>query len=222
MRGIENADSITLDPHKTLMIPYPCSIVLFKNPLSLMSVSKNYDMTILKNSFDLGQITPFIGSKSFESLKLWFLIKSIGKNKIGEIVEKRKGLTEYFKKLIDDNSDFISLNNVNINSIVFIFFPKKIRELYQKSNINKRKNILKRIDNLNSELHDNLYYKGDVCIHTFKLVDMNNNSGLKSTGKRQVLGVIIGNPQTNSITLKRSFNVISKESENILKKLKIE
>ena len=31
LKGIELADSVTLDPHKVLMVPYPNSIVLFKN-----------------------------------------------------------------------------------------------------------------------------------------------------------------------------------------------
>ena len=41
---------------------------------------------ITKDPFDLGKITPFIGSKNWTSLKLWFLIKNFGRNKLGEII----------------------------------------------------------------------------------------------------------------------------------------
>jgi L-2,4-diaminobutyrate decarboxylase len=35
IRGINKADSITIDPHKVLWVPYTCSFVLFKDPKSL-------------------------------------------------------------------------------------------------------------------------------------------------------------------------------------------
>lgn len=58
---------------------------------------------ITKDPFDLGKITPFIGSKNWTSLKLWFLIKNFGRNKLGEIIDNKllKINNELYK--LDDN-----------------------------------------------------------------------------------------------------------------------
>lgn len=216
--GIEQADSITLDPHKILGVPYPCSLALFKRAKDLILVSKSYDTVIQKGTYDLGQITPFIGSKSFESLKLWFLLKSKGKLKIGKEVEKRFRLANYFKQILDKDGDFLTLNDVNINSVAFIYFPSKLRKLL--SNPKNKNKTISFLDNLNRNIHDNLYQKGDVCIHTFKLVDAGNRAQLKKYGKRQVLGVILGNPLITEKNLKSNFNIIKKESSKVYSKMK--
>lgn len=213
LAGIRCADSITLDPHKILGVPYPCSLALFKRPEDLLLVSKNNDMTIHPGTYDLGQISPFIGSKSFESLKLWFLLKTRGKNNIGKEIERRFELAKYFKKLIDLDKNFVSLNKVEINSLAFIFLPPKLREKLEKSNDPNK--ILSEIDRLNQELHDKLYQNGEVCIHTFKMVDQANKTSLKDYGKRQVLGVIIGNYLTNKDYIKKAVEVIKNESKTI-------
>jgi len=214
LKGIELADSVTIDPHKILAVPYPSSIVLFKNASDLIRVSRTYDATIKLNTYDLGQITPYIGSKSFESLKLWFLIKSLGVKKIGEIVDRRTEIVKYFKRLIDESKDFIALNDVNINGFSFIFFPQDLREkcFVNKSN---KDDVLFFLDKLNKELHDVLYEEGEVCINTFKLIDIANKAFLRETGKRQVLGVTFGNSLTKKKDVDRVYELLIKTGSSV-------
>ncbi len=218
LEGIKYADSISLDPHKTLGVPYPCSLALFRRPKDLKLVSKFYDSTIIKDTYDLGQITPFIGSKSFESLKLWFLLNVQGKNGLGKEVERRFKLANYFKKMLDKEENFSTLNNVNINSVCFLYFPLELKNLLFTSR--NKKEILEFIDKLNKNIHDSLYKKGDLCIHTFKLTDEGNRANFKKYGKRQCLGIILGNPLTNKKNLNSSFNILNNESNKIYLKMK--
>ena len=76
---------------------------------------------IMQEDFAYGQITPFIGSKSWVSLKLWFSIKSLGINGYAKIIEKRVNMANYLKKELDKTKDFVVLNDVNINSVVFMY-----------------------------------------------------------------------------------------------------
>ncbi|KAI0965720.1 pyridoxal phosphate-dependent transferase [Xylaria arbuscula] len=69
LRGIERTDSITIGSHKVLWIPNTCSFSLFEESQSLANVATSLDL-ILKISWSLGQITSFVGSKAFNSLKL--------------------------------------------------------------------------------------------------------------------------------------------------------
>lgn len=91
---IDLADSITVDPHKILYLPYNLSAVLVKEPEKFKSISGTSDL-IMKEDHAFGQITPFIGSKAFWSLKLWFMWKTLGKENIGRLIEYRHGLAKY-------------------------------------------------------------------------------------------------------------------------------
>ena len=222
--GINLADSITFDPHKSLMLPYPCSLVLFKNPANLMGLSKDCNMALSANTYDLGQITPFIGSKSFESLKLWFLLKSMGLKNIGKIIDSRTNLTLFLKKLVDMDSDFVALNDVTINSLCFLFYPSSLKERHSIANKNQKKEIEKFLDRLNEKIQDKIYSNGSSCVHLFRLVDIGDRALLKNSGARQVLGIILGNARTTPKDIKNIFNTIKRlgvqiyndEKENIL------
>ena len=77
--GIERFDSITTDPQKVMNIPYTVSALLLRDPRSIEMVSSTSDL-IMQEQFAFGQITPFIGSKPWMSLKLWFAMKSLGRS----------------------------------------------------------------------------------------------------------------------------------------------
>ncbi len=221
INGLELVDSVTIDPHKVLMVTYPCSAVLFKEPKELMYLSRNFDMTIQPTTYDLGQITPFIGSKSFDSLKLWFLFKSIGKNNLGKIIDKRIKMTKYTFGILSNYSQIKLFNEVNINSLCFIFFPLDLQKLYKLSDYKKQMLIMDFIDLLNKKIHDNIYCNGKFCIHTFKLTDVGNRALLKNTGSRQVLGIIIGNPLTKKRDIKLLIKEIIRTGEKIYKTHKL-
>ena len=167
-------------------------------------------MALSPNTYDVGQITPFIGSKPFESLKIWFLLKSMGLKNIGKVIDYRTNLTLFFKKLIDEDPNFISLNEVNINSFCFIFFPESLRKKYTYANKNQKKRIQSFLDSLNRKIQEELYLTGDYCIHSFNLIDFGNKALLKKSGPRQVLGAILGNALTTPKHIKNMFNTIKR------------
>ncbi|KAJ7461341.1 pyridoxal phosphate-dependent transferase [Mycena galericulata] len=47
LRGIEKADSNTVDPHKALNLPYTCSFVLFKDPTAHAATATNSDLILI-------------------------------------------------------------------------------------------------------------------------------------------------------------------------------
>ena len=73
--GIELFDSVATDPHKVLAVPYTISALLVKNPNTIKEIATTSDL-IMKENYAFGQITPFIGSKSWMSLKVWFAFQN--------------------------------------------------------------------------------------------------------------------------------------------------
>ncbi|MCL1972445.1 MAG: pyridoxal-dependent decarboxylase [Endomicrobia bacterium] len=171
IHGISRADSITLDPHKVLFMPYVLSSLLFKNPKDFKLIASNSDL-IMKEDFAFGQITPMIGSKSFDSLKLWASIKYFGKNKIGEIVDKRYDLAKFLCKKLQERDNFIVLNkNTDINSVMFMYVSAKI-----KNEINNNKDIsakeVEKVNAINKKIQEYLFKNNKYYLHTFPFYDL--------------------------------------------------
>ncbi len=206
LKGMELADSISMDPHKGLAVTYPASLVLVKDRESLGLIAKHTDITINKGSFDLGQMTPMIGSKPFIALKLWFLIKSLGIKNIGKIIDSRMDLAQSWKRKIDDSKYFRSLNDIELNSVVFSLCPKKIKTIDDS----------KKLSELNKALHDAVYKDGYMCIHNFDIVDYKN---VLKFGKVKIrtLGAIFGNPLTDEYDFNAYINYLESVAERYIR-----
>lgn len=213
MEGIEEAHSISIDPHKGLGIPYPSSAVLFRDADDCELISKSTDITIQKGSSDLGQITPFFGSRPFDSLKLWFLIKHLGTEGIGALVEYRYELAQKWADSIKSSRFFESLNEVKLNSVVFSVSPKKIQKWHL--NLLSDQEVIGKINKL---IHDSVYQEGYLCIHNFDIVDMAKKI-VPEKSKLRVLGVTFGNPYTTAADFPEYIAYLDQKAEEAIKLL---
>lgn len=190
--SINLADSITVDPHKILFLPYNMSAVLVKDHHNFRRIAGSSDL-ITKEDHAFGQITPFIGSKGFWSLKLWFMWKTIGTANIGKLIEYRHNLAKYLCDKLEQDKDFCVINKeVNINSVIFMYVPTG----YSITDFDTEEKIEK-LNMLNKELQDRLFCGGDFYVHTFTIPDLGgviNNKKLML----QPLRYMCGNPVTKT------------------------
>ena len=126
---------MTIDRHKVLWIPNTCSFVLFKDLASLSNVSTSSDL-ILKTQWSLGQVTPFIGSKAFDALKLWATIKTFGRSGIEKLIGGRLALTAQVQQAICARR-ILSCSTRRISTLVCLrTFPMLVNaQLLQQTNI---------------------------------------------------------------------------------------
>jgi len=182
IEGIELFDSISTDPHKVLTIPYCVSALLIKDPEKFKLITSTSDL-IMQEDFAWGQITPFIGSKSWVSLKIWFMMQNIGVDKIGEMIEYRCDIAKKFADIIDGTKDFILLNDININSVVFMYVKDK-------ENI---KNLdIEDLNKMNIYIHERMLDEGKYHLHKFSLPD--DKGVLKKGAIVYPLRFMSGNP----------------------------
>lgn len=183
--GINLFDSISIDPHKVLAIPYCISALLVKNPEKMRLITSTSDL-IMQEDFAYGQITPFIGSKSWISLKLWFSMKSIGINGYGNLIEKRCEMANYLKEKIKLSDEFVVLNDVNINSVVFMYVGDKSR-IATKS--------VESLNLLNSLIYNKMLKDGKYYLHRFTIPD--NKGVIKKDAMLMPLRYMSGNDNIN-------------------------
>ncbi|KAH6672134.1 pyridoxal phosphate-dependent transferase [Halenospora varia] len=199
--GIEEADSVTIDPHKVLWIPYMCSFALFKDPKSLANVSTNSDL-ILKTQWSLGQITPCVGSKAFDALKLWSTIKYFGRSGIESLIDARLALTEEFQNEIDRHTEVILLNVTDINACMFIFMPQS---LHQGKRISGKD--VEKLNDCNLFIKTAILESGDALVHGFNLKRVSHPL-LPEDDIVYVLRTINGNPLTTAGHLKEILDTV--------------
>jgi len=126
LSGIELADSITFDPHKWMFVPFSCGATLVRDGGNVLR--KSFDMTpeYLKDGaevefdfFRYGQM----GTRRFNSLKLWMALKYMGREGYARTVERQIELTKYLAKQLDALGDFKSVGEVETAVCCFRFVP---------------------------------------------------------------------------------------------------
>lgn len=216
--GIEFADSVTIDPHKGLFTTYSSSYVLFKDPTVMNKYCRYPEKTLRNDIFDLGLITPFYGSRGFESLKLWLLIKHLGVNKIGEIVEQRN---EYFIKLIsiiDRTGYFYPLNKPTFYRSVYVFYPTLIKKCIEKMHLSEAQ-IKAYIDKYTVLFSDELYTRGNVIFDLFSLTDVDDAIGLGNKMTYKVIGVCCGHAemsQKDFLSIEEEITTVSERIQKLM------
>lgn len=199
--GIQLFDSVSTDPHKVLAIPYCVSALLVKDPEKFKLVTSTSDL-IMQEDFAWGQVTPFIGSKSWVSLKIWFIMNNMGVKKIGEMIEKRHDTALKFAEIIKSSNDFVLLNDVNINSVVFMYTNGK--ENYS----------LDELNNLNLKIQNKMLNDGKYYLHKFSLPD--DNGIIEKGSLLYPLRYMSGNDNISIKDLEEILDYIRKISKEFL------
>ncbi len=130
LRGIELADSVTFDPHKWMFVPVSCGATLVRDGGRVLRDA--FDMTPEYLSEDRGgadvEFDFFrygqMGTRRFNSLKLWMAIKFMGREGYARTVERQIDLTKYLAEKIDGLRDFKRVGEVETAVCCFRFLPQ--------------------------------------------------------------------------------------------------
>ncbi|RKS01669.1 aminotransferase class V-fold PLP-dependent enzyme [Flavobacterium sp. 102] len=100
LNGISAADSIIMDPHKSLFLPYGSGIVLIKDIKHLIAANQytaNYmqDAGEDGNSYSPSILSPEL-SKHFRGLRMWLPLKLYGQSAFKEYLDEKLDLAKYF------------------------------------------------------------------------------------------------------------------------------
>lgn len=196
LAGIEHADSVSLDPHKGLFTPYPSSYVVFRDRGVLNQFSRHTASVEQDGSWDLGLITPFLGSCGFEALPTWMLIKNLGVHGLGALVESRDALVRHLERRLDDTGLFVRLNDVDFYRLTFVFCPPAVRSALRRMNSDQRRHAVGVVSRYTSQVNEQLYRAGEVCFDEHTLTDLGNRVGLGTGAKYTIMACCPGNPLT--------------------------
>lgn len=110
LQGIEMSDSVVMDPHKGLFLPYGTGALLVKNVKKLADAHQfkaNYmkDADVRSGVYSPAEISPEL-SKHFRGLRMWIPLKLHGVKRFRDALEEKQLLAKYLWDKMNSMSEF--------------------------------------------------------------------------------------------------------------------
>lgn len=170
MRGICRADSIVMDPHKGLFLPYGCGALLLKegnNLLKSFHVEANYlqdtklgqDKLSNFDEVSPADISPEL-SRHFRGLRIWLPLQLYGIKPFRAALEEKILLTRYFHKEIQ-KAGFETGVDPELSITIFRYVPSEL------------KNDPDKVNQYNHQLMEAVQEEGRVFIASTNIAGVN-------------------------------------------------
>lgn len=122
LKGIENADTITMDGHKQLLLPMGSGMLFFKNPTLVQSIAHFAPYAVREESQDLGRFT-LEGSRPANGLYLEAALMLMGQKGLSAYLEASVKKAEYFAHQIKNSTDFELITWPRLNMVLYRYVP---------------------------------------------------------------------------------------------------
>ncbi|TRO56670.1 aminotransferase class V-fold PLP-dependent enzyme [Candidatus Bathyarchaeota archaeon] len=131
VRGMERADSLAVDFHKWMNMPYGIGCTLVRDRLAHFSTFVyGHEAEYLKSAFELSEdqlsnphnlALPL--SRNFSSLKVYMLLRAYGRKKYSRLIQQNLDQINYLAKLIEGDDELELTAPVVSNVVCFRFKP---------------------------------------------------------------------------------------------------
>jgi aromatic-L-amino-acid decarboxylase len=129
LKGIENSDSVVLDPHKGLFVPYGTGSLLVKQGELLrrahvMAADYIQDHPVPQGELDASDHSPEL-SRSFRGLRIWLPLKFFGVQAFRENLGEKIRLTQWIYQRFLEEPGFECLSVPELSAFALRYHPKK-------------------------------------------------------------------------------------------------
>jgi glutamate/tyrosine decarboxylase-like PLP-dependent enzyme len=130
--GIEQADSIALDPHKWLYLPVDVGCVIYRAPqIARAAFAHEAEYTRIigeeaDEAFAFWDYGPEL-SRRFRALKVWMLLKGVGLDSLGEAIESNLACARHLESMVRASDDFEMAAPVELSIFCFRYVPVRLR-----------------------------------------------------------------------------------------------
>ncbi|MDO6542358.1 pyridoxal-dependent aspartate 1-decarboxylase PanP [Photobacterium sanguinicancri] len=147
LKGIERADSVTIDAHKQLYVPMGAGMVIFKNPASMTSIEHHAEYILRKGSKDLGSHT-LEGSRSGMAMLLFASLNIISRPGYELLINASIEKAEYFADLINQQDDFELVTEPELCLLTYRYVPKATQQALLLATDDERNTLLEALNDL--------------------------------------------------------------------------
>ena len=169
-RGLQRADSVTLDPHKWLYVPYECGCLLVRDQ-ELLARAFAMDAAYLEGTLptryeglDYYELGPQM-SRGFRALKLWMSLRHYGVEGYRRLLGRNVACTDHLDGLVRSAADFEALHEPNLYVYSFRYVPEDLGEALRREPPD-RDGIEAYLDTLNQRIADEIRESGIAFVMT--------------------------------------------------------
>ncbi len=127
LKGIERADSVTMDAHKQLYVPMGTGLVVFRDPHTPNAIEHHAQYIIRKGSRDLGSKT-LEGSRPGMAMLIHSGLKILGRTGYEILIDMGIEKARQFADLIRGDDEFELITEPELNILTYRYAPKRYRQ----------------------------------------------------------------------------------------------
>jgi len=191
MKGIESADSVTIDGHKQLFMPMGCGMLLLRDPSHSQFIDKTANYIIRAGSSDLGRFT-LEGSRPANSIYMHANLSCIGNRGYEALMDRSVRVCRYMAQTLRTLGCFQVLFEPMMNILLYRYVPKKLRAQLgdRETAASLSEEEWAQLDEANCQLQDRQKAEGNTFVSRTTVFDAVYDRRLVA------LRVVIGNPVT--------------------------
>lgn len=155
MKGVEQVDSFTFNPHKMLGAPQQTTAFITRHEGVLKAANSTgakylFDSRKHGAEYDLGDASYTCGRRT-DAIKLWAQLKFYGSNGIGSMLESKVDSLQLLAESIRKDDRFVLACDPWPFNVNFYYLPRRIRKNLVAAKINIKSNLPKIPDELAQE-----------------------------------------------------------------------
>ena len=159
LSGIERADSITLDPHKWLFVPFECGCLMAKDPATLTSAFRIWPEYL--KDVEPGEEEVTFADRGVQltrysrAMKIWTSVKYFGTDIISSAIGDAMNRARLLESLVRNSADFEILSPAQFGIVCFRACPAGVDQ--------------DELDALNERINSRIVSKGKFLISSTRL-----------------------------------------------------
>ncbi len=216
LKGVEMADSVTIDAHKQLYIPMGAGMVLFKDPDAMKSIEHHAQYILRKGSKDLGSHT-LEGSRSGMAMLVYAAMHIISRPGYELLIDQSIEKARYFADLIKQRDDFELVSEPELCLLTYRYLPPFIREALAQAEGSQKEQLNELINELTQFIQKRQRETGKSFVSRTRL-----NPDQWQRMNTIVFRVVLANPLTTKEILSSVLDEqreIAKQAPNLMKRI---
>jgi glutamate decarboxylase len=148
LKGIDRADSVTIDGHKQFYMPMGCGMVFFRDPRVMDLIAYHAAYINRPGSVDLG-IRSLEGSRPAVSLVLGSALEIMGSRGYALLIEHGIETARAFAEEIEKRPLFALVTPPQLNILTYRVFPEEIRRRWASTGPEERARLMRQVNEIN-------------------------------------------------------------------------
>jgi len=195
LKGIEKADSVTIDAHKQMYVPMGAGMVLFRDPAMVRAIEHHAEYIIRHGSKDLGSHT-MEGSRSGMAMMVFSALHVMGRRGYELLIDGSMEKARYFADLIRQQPDFEVITDPELCILTYRYVPTRVKAALGKASPEQVKRLTPHLNALTRFVQKRQRESGQSFVSRTKLTPA--QYGREPT---VVFRVVLANPLTTETML---------------------